>query len=182
MTMQKQLAIASCNPVKIRAAQQALEAAFGDHQWQLQPHAVPSGVAEQPLSEAETRQGAENRLAALRQAAPGADFYVAIEGGYDRIQGQPMTFAYIAISDGQRIQVGRSGTLPLPATIGRALEAGGELGPLIDRLFNDHNIKQKGGAIGVLTDHLVDRTGIYRDTLCLLLAPWLHPELYHQNG
>ncbi len=180
--MPKQLAIASLNPVKIRAAQQALEAAFPDQQWQLRPHAVPSGVAEQPLSEEETRQGAENRLAALQQAAPDVDFYVAIEGGYDRLQGQPMTFAYIAISDGRRVQLGRSGTLPLPESIGAALEAGGELGPLMDQLFNDNNIKQKGGAIGVLTHHLVDRTGIYRDTLCLLLAPWLHPTLYHHNG
>ncbi|SHI25032.1 inosine/xanthosine triphosphatase [Ferrimonas marina] len=174
----KTLAVASANPVKINAAEQALSRAFTDTHWQVNAQPVPSGVAEQPLSEAETRRGAEQRLQALMAQCPQADFFAAIEGGYDRIQGQPFTFAYIAISDGKRTQVGRTGTLPLPESIGQALEQGGELGPLMDQLFNDHNIKQKGGAIGVLTQHLVDRTGIYRDTLCLLLAPWLHPELF----
>ncbi|GAA4899781.1 inosine/xanthosine triphosphatase [Ferrimonas pelagia] len=177
MTLKK-LAVASRNPVKLNAAHSALARAFGQTQWQLEGLGVASGVAEQPMTEAETRLGAENRLTALRQSVVDADFYVAIEGGYDRIQGLPYTFAYIAISDGLHTQVGRTGTLPLPESVARAIEAGGELGPLMDALFQQNDIKQKGGAIGALTDHLVDRTGIYRDTLCLLLAPWLHPELY----
>ncbi|WP_051202112.1 inosine/xanthosine triphosphatase [Ferrimonas senticii] len=170
--------VASSNPVKIQAAQQALTLAFPNSDWQIEGISVPSGVAEQPLSEAETRLGAANRLQALQQHNPNADFYAAFEGGFARIDGQPYTFAYVAIADQQRQQIGRSGTLPLPETIAQQLETGGELGPLMDQLFNDHNIKQKGGAIGILTNNLLDRSSTYRDTMLLLLAPFLHPELY----
>ncbi|WP_298443560.1 inosine/xanthosine triphosphatase [uncultured Ferrimonas sp.] len=172
------LLVGSSNPVKIRAAHQALQRAFADQPWQVEGVSVPSGVAEQPMDEPQTRLGAINRLAALQQLRPQAQFYAAFEGGYARIDGQPYTFAYVAISDGQRTQVGRSGTLPLPASIAAALEAGGELGPLMDALFNDHNIKHKGGAIGLLTNGIIDRASTYRDTMTLLLAPFLHPELY----
>lgn len=172
------LVVASKNPVKIRAAQQAMENAYPDRIWQVEGISVPSGVAEQPMDEAETRLGAENRLAALQQARPEADFFAAFEGGYDRISGQPYTFAFVAISDGKRTQVGRSGTLPLPEQVAKKLEAGGELGPLMDQLFNGQNIKQKGGAIGMFTNGLIDRASTYRDTMTLLLAPFLHPELY----
>ncbi|TKB51627.1 non-canonical purine NTP phosphatase [Ferrimonas sediminicola] len=175
-TTEKTLLVASCNPVKINAARRALERAFPHCQWQVKGLSVPSGVDEQPMGDTETRVGTINRMEAILQES--ADFYVAFEGGYDRIHGQGFTFAYIAASDGNQTQIGRSGLLPLPELVSRRLEQGEELGPLMDELFNDHNIRQKGGAMGILTNNLVDRTSIYSDTLCLLLAPFLHPELY----
>ncbi len=175
---QRTLVVASTNPVKIQAAQQALQHAFAQIDWQVEGVAVDSGVAEQPLSTQETRQGALHRLQQLQVARPKADFYAAFEGGYDRLEGQPYTFAYLAISDGRRSQVGRTGTLPLPESVALQLEQGGELGPLMDALFNQQNIKQQGGAIGLLTHGLLNRTQLYRDTMILLLAPYLNPALY----
>ncbi|QIZ77804.1 inosine/xanthosine triphosphatase [Ferrimonas lipolytica] len=175
---EKRAVVASKNPVKVQAAQQALSQAFPATTWLVEGFAVPSGVAEQPLTETETRLGAENRLNALRLAQPDADFYAAFEGGYDRFNGSPFTFAYVAISNGERVQFGRSATLPLPEQVAIQLEQGGELGPLMDILFNDHNIKQKGGAIGLFTNGKVDRCSTYRDTMTLLLAPFLHPNLF----
>ncbi len=174
------VAIASHNPVKIRAAEQALSQSFADRQWLSRPHAVPSGVADQPMTEAETRDGALNRLANLKAMEPRADYFVAFEGGYDRLDGIPCTFAYVAVCDGRRTLVGRSAALPLPTRIARRLEAGEELGPVMDEEFQQHNIKQRGGAIGILTGGLQDRAGIYHDTLLLLLAPYRYPELYPQ--
>ncbi|MBY5981598.1 inosine/xanthosine triphosphatase [Ferrimonas balearica] len=176
------VAVASHNPVKIRAAEQALAHSFADRPWQSRAHAVPSGVAEQPMNDEETRQGALNRLAALRQADPEADYYVAFEGGYDRLDGVPCTFAYVAVSDGHRTRVGRSAPLPLPPVIATRLEAGEELGPVMDDLFQQHNIKQRGGAIGILTGGLMDRASLYQDTLILQLAPFRFPELYPLNA
>lgn len=175
------VAIASHNPVKIRAAEAALTKSFSQRQWQSRAHDVPSGVADQPMTEKETRDGALNRLANLKGAEPHADYYVAFEGGYDRLDGVPCTFAYVAICDGQRTLVGRSAALPLPTRIAERLEAGEELGPVMDDEFQQHNIKQQGGAIGILTGGLQDRAGIYHDTLLLLLAPYRYPELYPQR-
>ncbi|SDI44521.1 inosine/xanthosine triphosphatase [Ferrimonas sediminum] len=178
--VQKTLIVASRNPVKVNAATRALQAAYPDCHWRVQGVSVPSGVDEQPLGETETRVGAINRLNAIKAMA--GDLYVSFEGGYDRIHGQGFTFAYVAISDGQHTQIGRTGLLPLPEVISQRLEQGEELGPLMDELFDDHNIRQKGGAMGILTNNLVDRTSVYSDTLCMLLAPFLHPELFQATA
>jgi non-canonical (house-cleaning) NTP pyrophosphatase len=48
----------------------------------------------------------------------------------------------------------------------------------MDRLFNTDNIKQKGGAIGLLTKGLATRESVYRQATLLALAPFVNPELY----
>ena len=48
----------------------------------------------------------------------------------------------------------------------------------MDRLFNTHNIKQKGGAIGLLTNELETRQSTYQQALVLALAPFIHRQLY----
>jgi non-canonical (house-cleaning) NTP pyrophosphatase len=72
----------------------------------------------------------------------------------------------------------RSAILPLPKSVYRALEQGEELGTVMDQLFNTENIKQKGGAIGLLTNGRATRESNYTHALTLALAPFLHPELY----
>ena len=54
--------VASANPVKLGAAQQAFEAAFPDSTIAVQSVSVASGVGDQPASDAETRRGARTRL------------------------------------------------------------------------------------------------------------------------
>jgi non-canonical (house-cleaning) NTP pyrophosphatase len=50
----------------------------------------------------------------------------------------------------------------------------------MDELFNTENIKQKGGAIGLLTNHLATRESSYTQALLLAMAPFNHPELYNK--
>ena len=60
----------------------------------------------------------------------------------------------------------------------QALLAGEELGHVMDRLFNTNNIKQKGGAIGLLTNGHETRESNYTQALILAMAPFIHPELF----
>ena len=55
------------------------------------------------------------------------------------------------IASDARTSIGRSCNLPLPAKVYQRLEQGEELGFVMDDLFNTKNIKQQGGAIGLLT-------------------------------
>ncbi|MGO4891201.1 inosine/xanthosine triphosphatase [Flavobacterium sp. W21_SRS_FM6] len=173
--------VGSLNPVKINAAKQAIMQFFELEQLDCLGINAPSNVAAQPMSAAETRLGAINRLSYC-QLHHQADYYVAIEGGADKLEDGPVTFAYIAIADQQRMSVGRSAMLPLPPIVYQALAAGEELGPVMDRLFNTHNIKQKGGAIGLLTRGLATREGNYTQAITLALAPFLHPELFPNDN
>ena len=54
--------VASTNPVKVGAVQQALAACFPDRAVEVEGCSVPSGVADQPMSDDETKRGAMNRF------------------------------------------------------------------------------------------------------------------------
>ncbi|MET0330380.1 MAG: inosine/xanthosine triphosphatase [Dyella sp.] len=169
--------VGSRNPVKIDAVRHALTPLFPHHRLECIGIDAPSGVPEQPMTARQTRQGAINRVQYCRQQGQ-ADFYVALEGGVDVFDDGPASFAYAVIADAQRQSLGCSAHLPLPPAAYQALQQGQELGPVMDRLFATHNSKQKGGAMGLLTNGNVTRETVYAQTLSLAMARFLHPDLY----
>ncbi|MCG7562587.1 inosine/xanthosine triphosphatase [Pseudoalteromonas sp. McH1-42] len=169
--------VGSKNPVKINAARQIFTQYFPQHDIQCEGLSAPSGVADQPLGEADTLLGAQNRVQYLIDQHA-ADYYCAMEGGAHQFSYGPATFAFVVISNGQTESIGRSANLPLPQRIYDALLVGEELGHVMDRMFDTNNIKQKGGAIGLLTNHLATRESAYTQALLLAMAPFNHVELY----
>jgi inosine/xanthosine triphosphatase len=169
--------VGSLNPVKVKAALGAISALFPEKEINCTGIHAPSQVADQPMNAAETRQGAINRTKYCQQQTQ-ATFYVAMEGGVDLFEDGPATFAYIAIAGPGRLSVGRTAILPLPDKVYAALQQGQELGDVMDTLFNTENIKQRGGAIGLLTHGRATRESSYTQALTLAMAPFLHPELY----
>ncbi|BCV39654.1 MULTISPECIES: inosine/xanthosine triphosphatase [Shewanella] len=174
---QLQIVVGSTNPVKLKAAENAVRALHPDAEIHCQAMKAPSGVAEQPMTDADTRQGAINRVEWCKANAD-ADYYLAMEGGVDNFPQGPATFAYVVIATKKRLCVGRSAHLPLPPKVYAALKAGEELGDVMDSLFNTVNVKQAGGAIGLLTQGHATRESIYHSALLLASAPLRYPELY----
>lgn len=174
---QLKIVVGSQNPVKINAAKVAIEQFFPLAEIQCQGVQCPSGVRDQPMTEEETRLGAENRLKWCQDHYQ-ADFYVTMEGGVDSFPSGPATFAYVAIAYNDLTSIGKSAMLPLPSSVYRALEEGEELGHVMDRVFNTENIKQKGGAIALLTQNKASRESSYTQALTLAMAPILNSEIY----
>jgi len=170
--------VGSLNPVKINAVNNAFASAFPNYEIQCNSIHAPSGVSDQPMTANETREGAINRAQFCKKSEEIADYYVALEGGIDLTPDGPMTFAYFAILDKQQQSIGRSASLPLPHCVYESLKLGKELGSVMDELFNTTNIKQKGGAIGLLTNNNATRESIYTQALLLALAPFLNPNLF----
>ncbi|QJR80825.1 inosine/xanthosine triphosphatase [Alteromonas pelagimontana] len=174
--------VGSTNPVKIGAAQAALAKSLDIPALTAQGIGVASGVSEQPMTETETRTGAVNRVNALltmaSEESKSSDWFVAIEGGVERFSHGPATFAYVAIYHQSTWSIGRSANLPLPFKIYQALMEGEELGPVMDNIFETENIKQKGGAIGLLTKNLATRQSVYELALTLAMAKFNFPQLY----
>jgi inosine/xanthosine triphosphatase len=168
--------VASFNPVKLAAVRAAFSAHFPGQSLRLDSVTVESGVAAQPMSDAETRIGARNRVLRARALKPGADFWVGLEGGVDTIDGQLMGIAWMAVGapDG-RISEARSPTLPLPPVIRDLVLGGMELGDANDRVFSTENSKQAGGAFGLLTEGRQTRESVYAQTVELALMPLVHP-------
>ncbi|HEY0921421.1 inosine/xanthosine triphosphatase [Rheinheimera pacifica] len=168
------IVVASANPAKIRAVQDALAQVFNGKTLQCSGQSTDSGVPAQPMNSEETLQGALNRLQAVAAASPGADYYVAIEAGLDG----DCSFAWIVIAHQDRISKTRSASLPIPPAALMALQQGEELGDVIDLMFAQHNIKQQGGAIAMLTNHLLTRSGVYQQAIILAMIPFIQPQLF----
>ena len=171
------MVVGSKNPVKISAAQTAICEVLSLKEVECVGINAPSSVAAQPMTTEETKLGAINRIQYCQQHTQ-ADFYVAIEGGVDQFEYGPATFAFVAIANQTQISIGRSCNLPLPPIIYQALKSGEELGDIMDRLFNTDNVKQKQGAIGLLTHGLATRESVYKQAMILAMAPFIHPDLY----
>ncbi|WP_163934238.1 inosine/xanthosine triphosphatase [Paraferrimonas sp. SM1919] len=176
--MALRIAIGSHNPVKIGAVESAFNSLYPEQQLDFLPASVPSLVSDQPMSEAETKAGAVNRAQNLATILPDCDFYVGLEGGVDLIDDLPFTFAYIAVLHKQQVYFSRSSALPLPKQVYTRLQQGEELGTVMDDLFQQTNIKQKGGAIGVLTKGHSSRQAVYTHTLLAAMAPISFSEIF----
>ena len=168
------IVVTSKNPVKIAAVEAAFRLQLPQVKLQTVAVSVASGVADQPMSDRETRQGARTRVANARQAYPDADYWVGLEGGLDVFDGCLMAFAWMVVADNNRISETRSVTLPLPPKVQELVSTGLELGDANDKVFSTLNSKQGGGAFGLLTDGLMTRESVYTQTLVLALIPFVH--------
>ena len=174
----KLIVLASHNPVKTQATLNGFWRMFPGEQYTLQKVAVPSGVRTQPLSSDEALQGAHNRARAALQAIPQADFAVGIEGGVEFHDTALTAFAWVVTLSSNMEGKGRTGTFFLPPEIARLIQQGKELGEADDIVFAQSNSKQKNGAIGILTNNVIDRTALYEQAVILALVPFKNPELY----
>ena len=170
--------IASHNPAKIRAVNEAFSRQFPGESIELEPVSVESGVSDQPRSDRETRQGARNRAQNAFELHPEGDFWIGLEGGIETLGDQLMAFAWMAALGGDgRISLARTVTLPLPPAVSALVDQGLELGDANDQVFSTINSKQKGGAFGLLTHGLYTRESVYTEALIIALVPFVN-ELY----
>lgn len=139
---------------------------------------VPSGVSDMPMTDEETLAGAKNRAVAACSALD-ADFGVGLEGGVHPEPFGLVLQGWVVIVDGNgRMGIGGGGRLPLPEHIAQKVLAGTELGHVMDELLDDHNSKQKGGAVGALTNGLILREETFALAVAYALAPFISPHLY----
>ncbi len=169
--------VASQNPVKVNAVAEAFKICF-PQPFEIEGVATDSGVSQQPRSDGETRAGAKTRVSKLMKKMPKADFYVGIEGGVDVVDGQLHAFAWMAVSNGQRQSMGRTGSFELPPEVARLVFEGMELGDADDQVFNKENSKQQNGAVGLLTHDRLTRQQLYQHALVLTFIPFMNREHY----
>lgn len=170
--------VASKNPVKINATEIAFEQVFPDTPFDVSGVAVPSGVSDQPMTNAETLQGALNRATNARNTSPDAEYWVGIEGGIEDTYIGMQCFAWVVIlGSGEIIGRGQTAIFYLPLEVAKLVRAGVELGHADDQVFGRENSKQTNGAIGLLTDDAVHRTSYYVQAVIMALVPFKNPTL-----
>jgi len=166
------------DPVKVNAVNLGFNQTFPNNEFSFEGKSVSSGVSDQPMSDQETMLGANNRAQNAKANFPDADYWVGIEGGIEQLENDMMAFAWIVILSNENIGKGRTGTFFLPKKVTALIQQGMELGEADDIVFGDSNSKQKSGAVGLLTNNIIDRTQLYIPAITLALIPFQNPELY----
>lgn len=187
------IGVGSGNPVKRRAVERVLDdpenpdddggpsggstadrgARFADATVEAVP--VASGVSEQPRGRAETVAGAENRATAVL-AEGEYDLAVGIEGGIAAFEdGGIYLIMWAAVDDGTRIGRGGGPSMRLPDAIAARVDAGEELGPVMDDVLDTRGVAKRGGAAGALTAGRVDRTDALATAVAGAFGPFVSP-------
>ena len=174
----KKIIVASKNPVKIAAVETAYNKLFPKMKFSIKGVAVPSEVSDQPMTDMETLAGATNRVRNARQAFSEADYWVGIEGGIEQMGEEMAAFAWIVVEGKDKNGKAKTGLFFLPPPVVQLINAGKELGEADDIVFGHSNSKQKGGAVGLLTNNVMNRTSLYVSGVILALLPFKNPELY----
>lgn len=175
---QKLVIVGSKNPIKIKCTENAFQSLFEDH-FIVEGLNVDSNVNDQPQGDVETYTGAYNRAFEAKKAFPEADYWVGIEGGVDEVGAQMVAFAWMVILGGSN-QIGKAktGTFFLPEAISKLVREGIELGDADDRVFQQTNSKEGNGAVGALTNGVVNRLEYYQQAVTLALIPFVQKHFY----
>lgn len=178
--MNKKVVVASKNPVKINSARLGMQKILPNVHFDVNGCDVPSEVSDQPMTSQETWRGAYNRAKNAKKLIPEANFWVGMEGGIDKDEeGRMIAFAWMCIIDeNDNIGKGQTGVFYLPPKVQKLVEEGIELGYANDQVFNEVGSKQKGGAVGSLTNTALGRTEYYEQAMILAMIPLVNPLLY----
>jgi len=131
-----------------------------------------------PMSDAECLEGARRRAVNARLETA-ADLALGLEGGVNLEPAGLMLHGWVvALDKNGREGIGCSARIPLPEKIANRVLAGEELGPVMDQILGQSNVKQKGGAVGALTGGLVLRMETFAVAVAYALAPFVSPSLY----
>jgi inosine/xanthosine triphosphatase len=174
----KTVVVASKNIPKLSATREGFTRLLSGSTFDVEGVSVSSGVSDQPLSDEETLQGANNRAKNARVAQPNADFWVGIEGGVEEHQDAIQSFAWVVVIDREgRAGRARTSAYYLPEETTRLLREGKELGEAEDVVWGQTNSKNGMGSIGLLTGGVVDRAEYYTQAVVLALIPFKNEQL-----
>jgi inosine/xanthosine triphosphatase len=171
------IVVASKNPVKMEAVKEGL-AIFIPEELEIIGVSVESGVPDQPMSDAETLNGAVNRVQQAQRQYPGYEYYVGLEGGVEQTISGLMAFAWMVISNGGTVGKARTASFFLPPEVAKLVHGGMELGHADDLVFRKNNSKQQNGAVGLLTNDAITRHSLYVPAVQMAFIPFLNPGLY----
>lgn len=176
------IGVGSKNPAKVSAVKTAFES-MGFDQVDVTSMEVPSGVSDQPFSDEETVQGALNRARGVMQKATemgeDLDYAIGLEGGVHETNLGLFLCNWGAIVNKSGQQgVGAGHRVLLPEAIAGELRTGRELGSVIDEWASGSNIRNKEGALGVLTRNHITRSSMFRDVVFCAFAAFFHPNDY----
>ena len=171
------IAVGTDNDVKLQAVENIFQKVFKSPE--VVKVNVPSDVPVQPWGD-DTIAGARNRAEGALNESASAHFGVGIEAGLfkDDVTDNCYDVQYCAIRDrGGHVTVGHGPGFYYPPSVVDALRMGKSVGEVMSALTGIKEIGKKKGAIGYLSNDILDRLGLTEQAVIMALVPRLS-ELY----
>ena len=174
--------IGTKNPGKVESAKRALEKYFDNVE--IEGVKVPSNVNDQPINR-ETYNGALNRVNNLMKYAKEnnikADFFMAVESGMTNELGfwSITNIAVIKNAKGEK-GVGASSSFPVPNKYVEMIKKE-TLGTVMDKIFNESDLRSSTGGIGLLTHEVMTRIDLSTQAFIMALTPFINNNVWKDD-
>ncbi len=160
------ISIGSMNPVKIEAVRSVMEKIYGSVR--ITSVDVDSGVPEQPF-ESDVKKGSINRA---KNALGGHTMSVGIEAGVFEKEEGLFDIQYCTVLDNEgKLTVGMGSGFVYPEKIASLVRDGYTVSEAITKLYGNKEIGKKQGAIGMLSNGLLDRKTLTEQAVMAAMIP-----------
>lgn len=176
------LVVGSTNGAKVRAVEYAIQDIWPETS--VLGVEVESGVSAQPWSDTETRAGARQRAMAAWQHVEGAAeanrLGVGLEGGIYEEGNEMWSTVWVTVTDGKEYWEANGARIKLPEVVAEGIRQGEEMGEVMAKIVQKHDVKTTTGMLGIITNNVVDRTREYGGLARLALGMWWGSEWLKQ--
>lgn len=171
--------VASTNPGKLEGAKVAFAEYFNE--FDIEGIKVSSDVSEEPVND-EIYQGASNRVKNVRKVAEeqgkDADFYVAVESGITNKLGEWTILNVAVIEDKTGFKSwGISAGFPVPQKYVEEI-INTDLGKVMDRIFNEEELRVGKGGINLLTKGKITRIDQTKQAFIMALTQFINGDTW----
>lgn len=171
--------IATKNPGKIKGAEEAFAEYFKE--FEIEAIGASSDVSEEPVND-EIYQGASNRVKNVRKIAEEqgkeADYYISIESGITNKLGAWTIINIAVIEDKNGFKSwGMSSGFPVPDKyVKEIIET--DLGKVMDRIFNETELRAQKGGIDLLTKGKISRIDLTKQAFIMALTQFMNGDIW----
>lgn len=171
--------IATKNPCKIEGATRAFKHFFDSVEVTGIP--VSSDVADEPVNE-DIYNGAKNRVGNLKKYVIennlDADYYIAVESGITNRLGKWMIVNIAVIEDKNGFQsVGSSAGFPVAEKYVDEIIST-DLGKVMDKIFNENELRLSKGGISLLTKDIISRYDLTEQAFIMALTQHINGDVW----
>lgn len=171
--------IGSTNPGKIEGAKIAFAEYFKE--FEIEGIKADSDVSDEPVND-EIYEGASNRVKNVRRIAKEqgkkADFYVAVESGITNKLGEWTIINIAVIEDKNGFKSwGTSAGFPVPQKYVEDI-INTDLGKVMDKIFNEKELREGKGGIGLLTKDKITRIDLTKQAFIMALTQFINGEIW----
>ena len=178
------IAIGTLNKAKVSAVENIIKTIWNDVEFYSIE--TDSKISAQPLTDEESIRGAITRakeaiIKVNKQYNVNVDYGIGLEGNIQNNSYAMFLHGWVAIVDKEgQIGLGQSASVQLPKKIESRINAGEELGPMMQKLLKDdeNKIRHSEGTNGILTNGLYTRVNEFEDATKCALARFVNKNWY----